>query len=422
MSHRHSCERCRQQKVRCLRDSETMQKPSPGQSIPKCSRCAKAGTTCVYSLRLRTRRPGPNAGTGVTIVGQGLQSAADKYPTPFDSVDEDASPYQLDIDTFNWDQMTVFSPMPLGLVAEARGSVDHFGLDLDMTAGGGGLPGESQWWGGVPPSPPLSSPKPEPDDYDEAMPPEDSLQGLTSQATAVSARAVSTTRRLQRPGSAPPTVSSALVNEAFEGTKTLVRVINSVVAMAPPPPSPNVSTAHSSNSSNSSDGDEMEAAAARSASGGLVLTTLACHQHLLAFFRAICESIERFVESVADGKRPTGGPSPSSSSLHGDGPPSTAQFTMVLQLLVHLINRLDRCLFPAGPASLFSSSAASAYGGAAGLNPDLVLAGQEGDEVPDTTGIPSLAQALVRAMPADHLKLRRTISELQARMESLEAF
>ncbi|KLP04317.1 Uncharacterized protein Y057_446 [Fusarium fujikuroi] len=43
MSHRQSCERCRQQKVRCLRDA-TSQKPSPGQPLPKCSKCAKADT------------------------------------------------------------------------------------------------------------------------------------------------------------------------------------------------------------------------------------------------------------------------------------------------------------------------------------------------------------------------------------------
>lgn len=365
-------------------------------------------------MRLRIRHPGSSTRGSISAVSQSLPSAVEKYPTPFDSVEEDGSTYQLDFDGFNWDQLPVLPPMQLGMGGQPRSAVDHVSFDLDMNHGTvaerSGAPGDGQWWSGVP-SPLSLSPKPEAGD--ENIPAADSLQELTSQATAVSAQAVSATRLLLRPGSAPPTVSSAHVNEAFEGTRTLVRIINNIVAMASPGDS----------------GDEIEAArgdgGCRAADiGGLVLTMLACHQHLLAFFRAICDSIERCVESVADEKRPPGGGC--GSSLHGDGPPSIAQFTMVLQLLVHLINRLDRCLFPARPSSPVSSSSSSnsAYGGASGgggLN--LVLTGQEAEDiVPDTAGIPRFAQALVRAMPDDHLRLRRTILQLQARMERLEAF
>ncbi|KAK4168084.1 hypothetical protein QBC43DRAFT_127902 [Cladorrhinum sp. PSN259] len=404
MSHRHSCERCRQQKVRCLRDSQTTQKPSPGQSIPKCSRCAKAGTTCVYSLRLRTRRPGSGTGGSISTVNPSLPAAVEKEPTPFDQAEEDTSPYQLDFDGFNWDQLSMFSPMQIGMGVQSQTAVETVVLDLDMSNGTATplsaernrIPGDEQWWSGVP-SPPSLSPSHEVGD--DRMSSADSLSGLTAQATTVSAHAVSATRLLLSPGSAPPTVSSPHVNEAFEGTRTLVRIINNIVAMS------------------SDGGDDLETRPDGSCKaaeiGGLVLTTLACHQHLLAFFRAICESIERCVESVADDK------GNGSSTLHGNGPPSTAQFTMVLQLLVHLINRLDRSLFPARPPSPVPSSSTSAYGGA-GM--DMVLS--EADEMllPDTAGIPSIAQALVRAMPSDHLKLRHTILQLQARMERLEAF
>lgn len=351
----------------------------------------------------------------ISAVSQSLPSAVEKYPAPFDSVEEDGSPYLRDYDGFNWDQLPVLPPIQLGGGCQPRSAVDHVGLELDMTHGTvaerSGAPGDGQWWSGVPSPPPSSSPKP--DAGDENILAADSLQGLTSQATAVSAQAVSATRLLLRPGSAPPTVSSAHVNEAFEGTRTLVRIINNIVAMVSP----------------GDGGDELEAArgdgGCRAADiGGLVLTTLACHQHLLVFFRAIYDSIDRCVESVAAEKRPPGGGGGCGSSLHGDGPPCTAQFTMVLQLLMHLINRMDRCLFPARPSSPVSSSVTSTYGGASGGSSlDRDLAGQEAEDMmPDTVGIPNLAQALVRAMPDDHLRLRRTILQLQTRMERLEAF
>ncbi|KAG7147515.1 Fujikurins biosynthesis cluster transcription factor like protein [Verticillium longisporum] len=326
MSHRHSCERCRQQKVRCLRDSQIVQKPSPGQSIPKCSRCAKAGTACVYSLRLSTRRPGSSTGGNISAVSQSMPSGVEKYPTPFDSVEEDDSSFQLDFDGFSWCQLNTAPTAQLDMGRQPRSAMNH------------------------------------PEAGDEDMPAADSWQALT------------------------------------------------IAAMASP---------------DDSGDDEPSAARGDSGSraadtGGLVLTTLACHQHLLAFFRAICDSIKWCVESVADEKRPPGG----GSSLHSDGAPSTAQFTMVLQLLMHLINRLDRCLFPGRPPSPVSSASTSAYGGAGGDGGiDLVLTGQEAEDVtPDTTGIPGLAHALVRAIPDDHLRLRRTILQLQARMERLEAF
>jgi hypothetical protein len=53
MSQRQSCNRCRQQKVRCLRDEaprgESNLSSSGRPSLVRCERCTKAGVECVYS-------------------------------------------------------------------------------------------------------------------------------------------------------------------------------------------------------------------------------------------------------------------------------------------------------------------------------------------------------------------------------------
>ncbi|KAK4229589.1 hypothetical protein QBC38DRAFT_471648 [Podospora fimiseda] len=388
MSHRHSCERCRRQKVRCLRDSESGEKPSPGQSIQRCMRCAKAGAACVYNLRLRTRRPGTTSTKGKT----GPPSSSVKVensPSETTIEEEEASPQQMDFDSINWDHFSMFSPMdalPLDFEMNHHDSNNPEPMSAVSTlpaAERNEVFADGQWWNGVP-TPPSSSPKIELGDNQLCT--TDFLQRLTAQATTVSAQAMAATRLLLSPGSAPPTVLSVHVNEAFEGTKTLVRIVNDIAAVS------------SSCSSDNSDGSckSLEI-------GALVLTTLSTHHHLLAFFKAICDSIERSVESVRDDKG-------NGSSLHGDGPPPTAQFTMVLQLLVHLSNRLDRSLFPVRPESPISPFS----------DPDEVQVG-----VVDLIGISSVAQvaqALVGAMPNNHVKLRQTIFQLQARMERLEIF
>src|SRR4051794_13920655 len=53
MSQRQSCNRCRQQKVRCLRDEaprgESIPSSSGRPTLSRCERCTKAGVECVYS-------------------------------------------------------------------------------------------------------------------------------------------------------------------------------------------------------------------------------------------------------------------------------------------------------------------------------------------------------------------------------------
>ena len=351
------------------------------------------------TVRVKTRRPGSTVDGGPSAISQSSTPSIENHSIPFSSMDEYESLYQVDFDGFNWGQPPLFSSMQSSMVEQAE-------TDLSMTNHITGQASEAhrdEQWCMDTPSMLYTSPKP--GFYRESMATADSFQELMSQATVVSAQAASATRLLLHPGSTPPTVSSAHVNEAFEGTKTLVRIIHEIMAIASP-----------------SDSEyELEAVRydgdCRSADiGALVLTTLACHQHLLAFFKSICDSIERFVESAGTAKRS----SHIGSSLHGDELPSTVQSTMVLQLLVHLINRLDRCLFPTRPSSPVSSSSTSVCGGS-GM--DILVSRQESEDVmSDTTGIPSLAQALVRAMPSEHVRLRQALLELQARMETLEAF
>ncbi|KAL5340286.1 hypothetical protein BJX70DRAFT_128690 [Aspergillus crustosus] len=58
MSHRQSCDRCRQQKVRCIRDEAQAQRGAsyPDRaSLAPCERCSKAGVDCIYSCMCFSR-------------------------------------------------------------------------------------------------------------------------------------------------------------------------------------------------------------------------------------------------------------------------------------------------------------------------------------------------------------------------------
>uniref|UniRef100_A0A0D2Y6I5 Aflatoxin regulatory protein domain-containing protein n=1 Tax=Fusarium oxysporum (strain Fo5176) TaxID=660025 RepID=A0A0D2Y6I5_FUSOF len=101
-----------------------------------------------------------------------------------------------------------------------------------------------------------------------------------------------------------------------------------------------------------------------------------------------------------------------SSSLIGDPAPSSAQFTMVLQLLVHLINRLDRCLF-AGT----QTPSPNTYQGVM----DLTRMEKNADELgSDRTSIAGFAQGSITGLSQEHRRLRQIISQLQGQMDTLE--
>ncbi|KAF4442640.1 fungal zn(2)-Cys(6) binuclear cluster domain-containing protein [Fusarium austroafricanum] len=260
----------------------------------------------------------------------------------------------LDCDNLNWNQFTTMHPMGIELGNLSQSISPDLEMNPEtMTEMGGGLE-DGQWWDEATS---LRTPlfKPEANDVNIAT---NYLHELVSQVMAVSTRALSATSALLHSNSPPPTVSSTYVNEAFEGTRTLVRIINTI-----------------SMKISGERGEGLQECVEEDGIGGLVLTTLACQQHLLGLFKAICKSIENCLEMVSGKKQVSDGIH--GGSLNGDGAASSAQFTMVLQLLVHLINRLDRCLFtsPHTLSSPPSASSASAYGGVE----DMVYMGKEAE-------------------------------------------
>lgn len=216
------------------------------------------------------------------------------------------------------------------------------------------------------------------------------VDAFSSQLMALSQRTTQATRHLVRPGGAPPTVSSPEVSEAFEDANTLIRIIN------------NITTASL---------DDY----------GLVFLALASHQHLVALFRAICDVVRQCLESMASENEHQ--QQQQRNLHHGDtGPSSAAQFAMVLQLLLHLIDRMDRSLQVNKP---LGCGLESSNGGQVTPNAGspLVEARVKNKAVGGSLprgGLPILAQSIVMAIPDEHEKLRQIIQELQTKIEHSE--
>lgn len=210
---------------------------------------------------------------------------------------------------------------------------------------------------------------------------------LGSQLTALNQRVVRSMRSLVHPGNTPLKVSSPQVDEAFKDTNNLMRIISDIATI-----------------SNERRSDSM-------VGDGLTFLALASHQHLLALFKAICDSINRCLDlaaSTTEQQQP---------SLYGDGTLCLAQFVMVLQLLLHLINRMDRGLFP-------SEGGTSSGGQITPLTPTShpIPMLFEYEESEGLQGLPNRAHVIVRTIPDKHVTLRRVIQELQARIERSEIF
>lgn len=208
---------------------------------------------------------------------------------------------------------------------------------------------------------------------------DDSIDSFILQLTALAQRAMRAIRGLvQR--STPLTVSSPQVNQALEDTNTLIHIVNELTAGSEP------TEAHSL------------------VDDGLIFLALASHHRLLALFKAICDSIHRDLESIAlnnEQQRP---------DLRRD-----AQLVMILQLLMHLINRIDQ--------NLFQDRRGSESGGqVTPVTPtsqmDPLLIEVEGSSC--TRGLKVLAGGIVRTIPNQHAELRHSIRELQMRIEHSE--
>lgn len=213
---------------------------------------------------------------------------------------------------------------------------------------------------------------------------DDSNATMTEQLMSLINRATSTTRELAcQVITAPLTVNSTVVNEAFEVANALVRIINSI---------PLASSTYDSLEHLSREEGERQPPAEHS----LIFLALASHQHVLTLFRAVCKSIQKSLESMIQGTEPQ------YQALHGAGATS-AQFIMILQLIIHLVNRIGRSLRMAHRKH--SDSSVSTFGL------------EDGGENGGSQSIVDSAQGLLKILPDEHLKLSQLIEELQSRIE-----
>lgn len=237
------------------------------------------------------------------------------------------------------------------------------------------------------------------EDVDDDKDPSDAL---SSQLTSLSQRATRAIRRLVRPGRALLTVSSPEVNEALEDTNILIRIIDNMTAP--------------------DRGDVTLDPAITNY--GLAFSALACHQHLVALFRAICDGISRSLQSKKEHQEPQ---KQHRNRQHSDvGPSSVAQFVMVLQLLTHLINRLDRSLFQSN-ASMLRSAELSTGGYNTPVTPNVAnhhtidpiqSEAAAGDSSPRGSLL-ILVQNIVGTIPNEHERLRQVVQKLQTEMDHL---
>ncbi|KAL4881204.1 hypothetical protein BJY04DRAFT_189333 [Aspergillus karnatakaensis] len=409
MSHRQSCDRCRQQKVRCIRDEAQSQAHAQrGSSYPDraplipCERCLKAGADCVYSLKQRSTRHAAQPSFqrsnhhshGHTWFDQGLNGTNFSKPntntTPFPGLD--------DVNSWDASLQSLMTPAtffnPLSAASDlapltTQSSLTHSTARSRPDSSDGLI-----------------------DDYDDEDDNDtdndrDTSTSLSSQLTLLSQRTKQAKRRLTRPGQTPLTVASPEVTEALESTNALIRIMSHITA---PTTHRDITLDISTNSPDH----------------GLAFLALACHQHLVALFRAICDAIRRCLQYREEERRDRQRSNSSSSSGGSEiGPSSVAQFIMVLQLLIHLINRMDRGLAASqdqtqhnpslmwhGDGDISSSSSHSHY------DPLPSETIPNGSSTPG--GLLVLVKDIVGTIPHEHEKLRQVIQKLQKDMEHLD--
>jgi hypothetical protein len=224
---------------------------------------------------------------------------------------------------------------------------------------------------------------------------DDLAVGLFSQLVALSHRALRAVRHLARPGGPPLTVLSPEVNGVLEDTNTLIRIINDITERA-------------------------DAIADESATNSaLPFLALACHQHLVALFHAICDAIYRCRKELKMQKEHhQQRPQHHRRGQHSDiGPSSVAQFVMVLQLLMHLINRIYRSVFQSQSSTRHSTRSSTGGYITPVVSSDPIQSRAATRGSPPNGGLLDLVQDLVGAIPNEHEKLRQVIHKLQTEME-----
>ena len=145
----------------------------------------------------------------------------------------------------------------------------------------------------------------------------------------------------------------------------------------------------------------------------------------MALFQAICEDVRRCLQSKKEQDQQQHRRSPHRNDV---GPSSVAQFVMLLQLLLHLINRLDRSLNPNDPS--LPQRWLSAGGYITPVTPNLTSNNSVDFTQPEVTiggssapsGLLYLVQEVMGSIPKGHEKLRRVIQKLQTEMEDSELY
>lgn len=207
---------------------------------------------------------------------------------------------------------------------------------------------------------------------------------LTGQLMKLSNRAMGATRELEcGVMTMPLTVNSHVVNEAFEAANAFVRIINSI---------PLADSTYGFSQLWSRDESERQLPTEYSP----IFLALASHQHVLALFRAVCDTIKRSLGSIVPGTESQ------QQTLHGAGS-SSAQFIMVLQLIMHLLNRIGRSL------QMGNRNNADLH--------ELTFEHEDGGESSSLQGIVDSAQVMLRTLPHEHIKLSEVIQELQTCIE-----
>ncbi|KAI1296125.1 hypothetical protein F5Y03DRAFT_398955 [Xylaria venustula] len=213
---------------------------------------------------------------------------------------------------------------------------------------------------------------------------EEGKETLTGQLMKLSNRAIDATRELESGVlTTPLMVNSPVVNEAYVAANALVCIINSI---------PLAGRIYGSSQPLSRNEGDPQLPTEISP----IFLALASHQHVLALFRAVCDCIRRSLRSIAHG------PEPPQQFLHSAGS-SHAQFTMVLQLILHLLNRIGRSLRIGDPKTTDQQ--------------ELVFGSERSEESGGLEGIVDSAQAVLRNLPDEHVKLGKLIQELQACVE-----
>ncbi|CAH0051606.1 unnamed protein product [Clonostachys solani] len=352
---RQSCDRCRQQKVRCLKNWETSVTTSADSDyFSACERCTKADVPCVYSTKQRRRRSKGDDVTSLRRKADPSQGLAGMLTN-------------RDVEGFDFNNL-----MALSTNVSCLGDSEAYSWINSLE--GTTCQGDSA--DRTPEDPVTTGPTPS---WEEGK------ETLTRQLLKLSNWAIDATHELESAVVPTPlVVGSSVLNEAYEATDTLVRILDSF------------SPANGTYRRWSRPLPRDESDPQQNPVISPVFLALASHQHILALFRALCDCIKRSLRSVARI------PEPQQQSLHGAGS-SSAQFTMVLQLMMHLLNRLGRGL---------------RIGNRRDTDQGELMVEPGGDEEGGSLrGIVGSAQAMLKTLPEEHLKLGAVIQELQAHIE-----